>query len=173
MKTIYRAFFGFPCVGCAWLFLTISIISCSTANNAAVIPSAVSTGNSYANPAVYGFDLQLGTEHEALAVYKSGFKPASLTEEDEEKLDKIAYPAKAKQQKIEGKVILRLYIDSTGKLELVKVMKPVNIILVKASVHSLSTLAFNPATLNGHPVNSIIHCTFDFRLDKLTFVKVE
>ncbi|HET6512392.1 MAG TPA: energy transducer TonB [Candidatus Kapabacteria bacterium] len=62
---------------------------------------------------------------------------------------KITYPEAAKAKRIEGKVWLSLLIDSTGKVEQIKIDRSDNMLLNQAAIDAMRNAQFAPATYNG------------------------
>ena len=71
------------------------------------------------------------------------------------------YPEFAKDAQIQGKVILRVYVDAQGRVCAVKVAKSVKG-LDDAAIQAMKEWKFNPATLRGVPVGSWIDIPMDF-----------
>lgn len=67
-------------------------------------------------------------------------------------LNKIVYPPLANRQKIEGVVYLELYIDSSGIIRDIKVLKDPGFGLAKAAIDAISGLVCSPALANGKAV---------------------
>lgn len=64
------------------------------------------------------------------------------------------YPFPARKRKIEGKVVLVVVIDATGKLAKAEVIKASDEAFADASLKALKKSTFLPATRNGQPVTS-------------------
>jgi protein TonB len=64
------------------------------------------------------------------------------------------YPQAARRMGREGKVILRLAIDETGKLEQVEVVESSGFEFTRAAVEAVKKSTFRPAQQNGRPVPS-------------------
>ncbi len=78
----------------------------------------------------------------------------------------IAYPAALFDQKVEGDVTLRLYVDSTGKLipESTRVAEPSGYpVLDSAALAGASALRFAPAKRHGIPVATAFLQPVEFR----------
>ncbi len=67
-------------------------------------------------------------------------------------LDKIIYPTLANKQKIEGVVYLELYIDNTGVIRNIKVLKDPGFGLADAAIRAFEGIKCEPALANGIPV---------------------
>jgi TonB family protein len=61
------------------------------------------------------------------------------------------YPAEARQQRIEGDVLLQAMIDTKGNITNLKVMQG-NPILVKAAIEAVQKRKYRPFILKGEPV---------------------
>jgi len=74
-----------------------------------------------------------------------------------------AYPAVAKQLRVQGKVTVQATIDEEGK---VAGCEPVsgNAILTAAAVSAVKTWKFKPFTSGGKPARAVAKLTFDFHL---------
>ena len=64
------------------------------------------------------------------------------------------YPQAARRMGREGKVILRLSIDETGKLQQVEVLESSGFEFTRAAVEAVKKSTFQPARQNGRPVPS-------------------
>ncbi len=67
-------------------------------------------------------------------------------------LDRIVYPTLANKQKIEGVVYLELYIDKTGEIRNIKVLKDPGFGLADAAIEAIQGLKCTPALANGGAV---------------------
>lgn len=70
----------------------------------------------------------------------------------EDILNRIIYPPLANRQKIEGVVYLELYIDKTGIIRNINVLKDPGYGLAEAAVVAISGLVCKPALANGEAV---------------------
>ena len=75
------------------------------------------------------------------------------------------YPEMAKEERIEGTVMLKTVIDSTGQVTDIEVIKSIGPSFDEAAKEALATWTFKPAILNGHPVAVHYVITINFRLD--------
>jgi len=75
------------------------------------------------------------------------------------------YPEQARDLEIEGRVVLELTVDGTGKVVEVKVVKKLHPLLDAAAVTAAKKMRFTPGTVNGTPVTIKIPYTFTFVLD--------
>jgi TonB family protein len=79
-----------------------------------------------------------------------------------------AYPEEARQSKVEGKVILEAVIDQTGDVRKVRVMEsePADYEpFVQSAVEALRHWRYEPARLDGEPVDVYFTVRFEFKLD--------
>lgn len=68
-------------------------------------------------------------------------------------LEHIIYPDDARDEGIQGKVLMRLKIDTNGKIEEIVVIKGVHILLDKEAVRIMRLLQLtSPPMLNGEPI---------------------
>ncbi|MBN2616984.1 MAG: TonB family protein [Spirochaetales bacterium] len=70
----------------------------------------------------------------------------------EEILKRVVYPTLANKQKIEGVVFLELYIDKTGAIRNIEVIKDPGFGLAEAAIDAISGLRCSPAMANGEAV---------------------
>lgn len=73
------------------------------------------------------------------------------------------YPAEAKQENVEGTVMLRIEIDTSGTVDRVQVLSGPPL-LVPSAVSAVKNWRYLPALLNGDPVKSEQYVSVDFRL---------
>lgn len=77
----------------------------------------------------------------------------------------LVYPAKARREGIQGKVVLVFTITKEGVIENIFVKKGVHLILDKEAVRVLRKLKFSsPPRLNGHPQNFCVEMPISFKL---------
>ncbi|MCB9231779.1 MAG: energy transducer TonB [Bacteroidia bacterium] len=76
----------------------------------------------------------------------------------------IGYPPAAKEAEIEGKVILRILVGTTGKYERHLVVRNPHPLLTKAVEAQISNLEFTPGIQAGEPVKVWVTIPFDFHL---------
>ena len=74
------------------------------------------------------------------------------------------YPAEARNDRIEGIVILEATIDRTGHVRNAVVLKPLPDGLSEAALDALKQWTFAPGTLDGKPVDVLFNVTVAFRL---------
>lgn len=91
-------------------------------------------------------------------------EPRPVNMDDIRKL--IGYPPMAKEAEIEGKVIVRVLVDKTGKYKKHIVLKDPHPILTKAVTGKLNKLQFTPGIQAGKPIKVWVTIPFDFKLLK-------
>jgi protein TonB len=72
------------------------------------------------------------------------------------------YPAIARENKIEGIVIVEAIVDREGRVRDVRVLKPLPFGLDQAAVDAVQQWIFKPATYQGQPVDVILNLTVSF-----------
>jgi outer membrane biosynthesis protein TonB len=77
-----------------------------------------------------------------------------------------AYPFELMKQNLEGVVMVRYVIDSTGHAELgsLEVLSSTHPLFLQAVRDALPGMRFSAALLNGHPVRELVEQSFAFRL---------
>lgn len=88
-------------------------------------------------------------EIEYLPQHKISDPPGIPTDEI---LKKIVYPPLANRQKIEGVVYLELYIDQTGAIRDIQILRDPGYGLAEAAIEAISGLKCSPALANGKAV---------------------
>jgi protein TonB len=78
----------------------------------------------------------------------------------------IGYPPMAKEAEIEGKVIVRVQVDKSGKYVKHIVIKDPHPILTKAVTDKINMLTFTPGIQAGKPIKVWVTIPFDFKLLK-------
>jgi TonB family protein len=73
------------------------------------------------------------------------------------------YPEAAREQNIQGPVVLEVRIGTSGSVENVNVVSGVSL-LAQASVDAVKQWKFRPRVANGHPVQMQTRVTFNFEL---------
>jgi len=72
---------------------------------------------------------------------------------DESELKKnVIYPDMAKRANIEGQVILNVFVDKTGKVKKIELVKSDSDMLIEAAKNAILKTTFTPAIQNGQPV---------------------
>ena len=77
-----------------------------------------------------------------------------------------SYPVDAKKAKHEGIVQLALVIGADGKIENIRVSKPLDPSLDKSAIDAVRQWTFEPATKDGKPVKVEVHLEINFSLKK-------
>jgi TonB family protein len=80
----------------------------------------------------------------------------------------IKYPFSARNNGIEGQVVLSLYVDQTGKITDIKVKKTVHKSLVDSSIQALSIASqegFWPFIFENKPTRFIMDVTLSYKLE--------
>lgn len=75
------------------------------------------------------------------------------------------YPRAARQQGIEGNIVLSLVIDDQGRVVKVRVIKGLGHGLDEAAVSAVRKTRWSPATLDGHPVRTTRRFNVRFTLE--------
>lgn len=78
-----------------------------------------------------------------------------------------SYTPEAKERRIEGAVLLRTIIDRAGKVSDVEILEGLPSGLSEAALETVRTWTFEPATLDGEPVEVYYDLTIHFRLAPL------
>jgi protein TonB len=97
----------------------------------------------------FGQELKKLTHNEALNAVTSRVEPA--------------YPAIARQLKVEGSVELEAVVTESGSVEQVKIVSG-NAILTPPAAAALKQWKFKPFTADGKPVKAAAPITFNFHL---------
>lgn len=74
------------------------------------------------------------------------------------------YPAEARKHDIEGKVVLRVFLDATGSVTKVLVIESLPYGLTESAVQAAREIFFKPAIFESRPVSSFFKTTNEFRL---------
>ena len=84
------------------------------------------------------------------------------------------YPAKAKEQKLEGTVVIGFVVEPSGQVSTVKVMKPVHALLDEEALKIVGALPrFTPGYHEGKPVRVQMYVPVRFSLKPLSEPKEE
>jgi protein TonB len=89
-------------------------------------------------------------------------EPAPVNMDDIKKM--IGYPPMAKEAEIEGKVVLRVQVDTHGDYVRHVVIKDPHPILTAEVVKQLKHLKFTPGIQSGKPIKVWVTIPFDFKL---------
>lgn len=76
----------------------------------------------------------------------------------------IDYPAAAREQGIEGQLVLRVHVGADGKVGEVEVVKSAGALIDEPAIASLKSWTFEPATKCGKPVESTYTVSRRFEL---------
>lgn len=80
----------------------------------------------------------------------------------------VAYPEQAKQQKIEGKVVMGFVVEIDGKVSNITVIKSSNQLFNDAAINCIKTLPeFKPGLIDGKPVRVQMYVAVPFSLKPL------
>jgi protein TonB len=80
------------------------------------------------------------------------------------KQSKPPYPHLAKQSRVQGVVIVEVTVGEAGQIEDVAVIEG-HPLLIDAAVESVRHWKYQPATLNGAPIQSKFRIRFNFKLN--------
>jgi TonB family protein len=86
---------------------------------------------------------------------------------------KIKYPKRCKDKNIQGKVIIRILVDKTGKPVKHEVLDSPHDLLTKACTDVIYDLQFSPAINKGEPVVCWVRMPFNFTLKKNEEIKIQ
>ena len=75
------------------------------------------------------------------------------------------YTQVAKEEGLQGVVILQALIDEQGRVAEIEVVKGLPLGLTEEAIDALRQWTFEPATLDGEPVAVFYNLTFNFRLE--------
>ncbi len=81
-------------------------------------------------------------------------------------LSKLVYPKKALLYGLEGKVILKAYVDEKGDVEKVKVEQGLGLGCTEAAIKAVKSTKFLPAEENGKVVKTWVSLVIDFKIPK-------
>jgi protein TonB len=77
-----------------------------------------------------------------------------------------AYPAEAKKEKVQGKVVLDVTIDKQGKVMAVKTVETAHPALEEAAVTAIKQWEYAPIIMDGKAVSVIATVTINFALEE-------
>jgi TonB family protein len=109
----------------------------------------------------------------------SGVRPASSVEQQERTMElspaaaedslvhrvEPEYPEEARQQQIQGPVVLDVHINQDGTVQEVKMVSG-DSVLAQAAMDAVKQWRFKPHTVNGHPAEMQTRVTLNFRLPR-------
>ena len=103
----------------------------------------------------------------ACATTASRFKPAKVA--SNRALD---YPLSAQLEKIEGEVIVGVFVDTEGNPEDVKVLESSGYAVLDSAAHQFAqTIAFDPAAVDGKKISSWTKLILRYKLTEVPFAK--
>lgn len=80
--------------------------------------------------------------------------------------DSVAeYPAEARRLGVQGKVVLEVVVDESGRVARARVLRSLHPLLDEAAVRAAKGLRFRPGRVDGRPVVVKIPYTYVFVLD--------
>ena len=91
----------------------------------------------------------------------------------EEVLGLLEYPEPLRRYEIEGRVVLRMEVDYTGKVIGYQITRSTHNMMTQACRKIIPELKFIPARTAGRPVNSYITIPIRFELEKKTGITVK
>ncbi|MBN1466011.1 TonB family protein [candidate division KSB1 bacterium] len=95
----------------------------------------------------------------------SRFRPAKVISDKE-----LEYPLSAQLDKIEGEVVVGVFVDTEGKAEQLQVLESSgHAVLDTAAYHFASTLTFDPAIIDEKPVSSWTKLILRYKLTEVPF----
>jgi len=154
MKSILH-FFVVIC--CAVLLSTPSNAQEKSDNNE---PAAAATNEGSAKPASTPEIRTLSGEHVYIAADgQQGIKPPRVLKSPDP-----VYPEAARQEQIEGTVVLWLVVNEQGLPEQIRVQRALGHGLDRNAVEAVKHWKFAPATKSGAPVAVAINVEVNFRL---------
>lgn len=126
------------------------LVGCKTTENSTAPQADISTDNK-----IYGQQLILepGVEFPKL---KGGLKRVQR---------RLEYPAKARKNGIQGRVVVSFVVNKKGKAQDFKIDKGLGYGCDRAAIEAVQKASFEPATKNGRPVNFKFALPISFKLD--------
>jgi TonB family protein len=88
-----------------------------------------------------------------------------LSAAERARLERLPYPEQAREEELEGRVILLLEIDYKGRVVSVRVLKDPGAGLGAAAATALKRARFVPAMVDGEAVDARLHYQYDFVLE--------
>lgn len=96
---------------------------------------------------------------------KVEFSEAELPTYDQEALSQlIRYPKLARDNAIEGRVVVKFLLDTNGKATRLEIVESANPLLSDAAIEALRNLTFTPAYQKGKPVRVWMSIPITFTL---------
>jgi periplasmic protein TonB len=136
--------------------------------------SSTTVAGSFAAPvgnSLYGQSPKIAASPNDVDPYASKkYVPPHLVSESPERLTDCEmpsseYPKQAKENEVEGSVVLRVFIDETGHVGTVKLIKGLGYGLDEAALHWIHRCTFKPAKMNGDAVATEITYLYTFTLN--------
>ena len=93
----------------------------------------------------------------AACAAKPSFEPAMLVHSVQP-----VYPPPLEEEGIEGRAIVRVHIDTRGRVSDTQVLFATHPLFARSAVRAVSQYRFTPAKQNGRPVESAFTQTFRF-----------
>jgi len=81
-------------------------------------------------------------------------------------MDKIKYPALAKQAKVEGEVIVRAYVNEIGMVTGTQIVKGIGLGCDEVALNAVKSTPFRPGKQRGKPVKVQLNIPIKFTLSK-------
>ena len=88
-----------------------------------------------------------------------------LSAAERARLERLPYPERARDEEMEGRVVLLLDINFKGRVVKARVLKDPGSGLGAAAVKALKTARFEPAMVDGEAVDARLHYQYDFVLE--------
>mgnify|MGYP001026943460 CR=1 FL=1 len=76
----------------------------------------------------------------------------------------LEYPPSAAKEGVQGTVVLRVYVASSGKVDAIEVEKSPHDELSQAAIDAVEQVGFTPARIGGKAVKSVVYVPVKFRL---------
>jgi TonB family protein len=89
----------------------------------------------------------------------------SLPASERARLERMPYPEKAREEEMEGRVVLLLNINYKGKVLSVRILKDPGAGLGQAAARIMKTVRFRPAKMGDEAVDARFRYTYDFVLE--------
>lgn len=87
--------------------------------------------------------------------------PADSTKLEPIQIKKAAYPYEAREQKLQGEVVVRILVSETGDVETAEIVSG-DPVLAKSALNAVKKWKFKPFIKNGKPVKVSTKLPFDF-----------
>lgn len=80
-------------------------------------------------------------------------------------MKKVVYPETAMRMRVEGKVYLLVYVNESGEVDEVKVVKGIGGGCDEAAVNAIKKTKFSPGIEKGNPVKTKVSIPITFKLN--------